>query len=54
MDVVRVSALLAPAALDSVAGHLRVVSGHDRVGCGLLRGESEEKTMFGEKTGNLY
>ena len=41
MDVVGVSALLAPAALDDVAGHLRVVGGHNGVGCRLLGRESE-------------
>ena len=42
MDVVGVAALLPPAALDGVAGHLRVVGRHDGVGRGLLGCESED------------
>ena len=41
MDIVWVSALLAPAALDSVTRDLSVVSGHYGVSCRLLGGESE-------------
>ena len=46
VDVVGVAALLAPAALDNVPGHLRVVSGHDGVSCRLLGGKSEIKAAI--------
>ena len=42
MDVVGVAALLPPAALDGVAGHLGVVGRHDGGSRRLLGGKSED------------
>ena len=46
MDVVGVPTLLPPAALDGVAGHLRVVGRHDGVGGRLLCRKSGDLERF--------
>ena len=46
MDVVGVSALLAPAALDCVPRHLGVVSGNNGVSGRFLGGESNKKQII--------